>query len=92
MHTLFWHRREHQRADRKAHKVECRGSAKCEASGGGAAGGAGTMEGKDAGEGDEGDGGDPGERKATRGRCDELEAKMKEKGFDSMTTPWAPAD
>ena len=47
---------------------------------GGAAGGAGTMEGKDAGEGDEGEGGegeggDPGERKATRGRCDELEPR-----------------
>ena len=82
--------REHQRADRKAHKAECRGSAKRGASGGGAAGGAGTVEGKDAEEGDEGEGDDPGERTATRDRCDEMEAKMKEEGFDARTARCGP--
>ena len=82
--------REHQRADRKAHKAECRGSAKRGALGEGAAGGAGT-EGKDAREGDEGEGDDPaGERTATRGRCDELEAKMTEEGFDARTARCGP--
>ena len=47
------------------------------------------MEGKDAGEGDD-EGGDAGERTATRGRCDALEAKMKEEGFDARATPCDP--
>jgi hypothetical protein len=76
---------EHQRAHWKTHKVRCRGNAKCGASGGGAAGGAGTVGGKDAGEGDGGEGGDPGERIATRGRCNELEAKMTAEGSEART-------
>ena len=84
---------EHQRAHRKTHKVECHGSAKCGASGGRAAGGAATVEGNDAGEEDEGEGGDEGERTATRDRCDawcdELEANMKEGGFELRALEFA---
>ena len=49
----------------------------------GGAGREAAPEGKDAGE---GDGGDAGEwREETRGRCDEIEAKMEEEGFDVST-------
>ena len=45
--TVSYCSREHQRAHRKAHKVGCRGTAKCGASGGGAAGGSDTVEGRE---------------------------------------------
>jgi hypothetical protein len=85
---------EHQRGHWKVHKVECKAFAASGA--GGAAGGAGAAgragaaapEGKDAGEG--GGGGDAGERTATEARYDTLGAKMKEDGFDIMTTPCGP--